>query len=77
MAAETTTAHVLRMALARRMKTQRVTVEELAKRIGLHPVTLSNIRNGRQRPTPITAMLIADALGTTADALELGKGGAQ
>ena len=65
-----------RLPLARAMKLHGFTTSALAHDIGVHPITVSRIRTGRQTPSPVTAGLIAAALGTTADALGLGKGGA-
>jgi transcriptional regulator with XRE-family HTH domain len=65
-----------RLQLYRAMKARRTTVQRLARVCCLDPSTVGRIRAGRQTPSAVTAALIADALGTTPDALGLGKGGA-
>lgn len=50
----------------RRLRAQkRVTVRELAEQAGLTPATVSRLENLKQSAHPITAQVLADALGVS------------
>lgn len=53
------------------MKAGRISVKRLARDCGLSASTVTRIREGLQRPSRVTAALIAETLGTTPAALGL------
>lgn len=63
--------------MAAALARERLTLQSLADRTGLHPVTLSRVYNQRQHLSRQSADRVASVLNTTAEALGLvGEGGA-
>jgi|GEM_PF-3066181 len=60
-----------RLRLHRAIKARGITLRQLARDCTLDPGTLGRIRAGRQTPSAVTAAVIADALGSTPEALGL------
>ena len=64
------------VSLDRAMKLRGMTVRRLAEASETHPATVSRLLHARQLPRNDTAFRIAQALGTSPEALRFWKGGA-
>ena len=63
--------HKPNMLFADALRAQRLTLKALSERTGVSVCQLSEFKNGYRRPVPVNAWRIAEALGTTPEALDL------